>query len=948
MATLPDPLETSAAGADQPSLVVVGSSAGGIEALSKLVSTLPAGFPAPIVLAQHLDPHQPSHLGEILARYSHVPVVTVTDHAPLEAGTIYVIPADRNVEVTNHELRLHADGPGRRPMPSINLLLSSAARTFAERLIAVILTGTGSDGASGAYQVKAAGGIVIIENPETAAYPALPASLAPTTVDFVADLERIGPLLSEILTKAVMPLPLVSIADEGEQGAGAAALDGVAPRELEALPNNRSLRRLLKQVQEHTNIDFSQYKLPTILRRLHRRMFATSSPDLVAYVQYLESHPDEYPHLVSSFLINVTEFFRDPEVFATLEDRVLPDLIAEARTRGNVLRLWSAGCATGEEAYSLAILIAEVLGEELNQFSVQIFATDVDESAIEFARHAIYPAAALTGLSPQRRARFFHKLDGNYQIIKSLRGLVIFGLHDLGLGAPFPRIDLVLCRNVLMYFTTALQARALQAFAFSLRNGGYLALGTAESVSPAAKYFTQVTPTLKLYRRKGERVLFPTPTTESLQALAAGMPARLYSKARASASAHARGAALTGKQQQPSLAELVLQEAHNTRERLGLVVLGLPVGIVVVDRHYDVQIINATAMRLLDIYTEPTGEDLIHLARTIPSDALQQAIDAAFRRELWPLRPVVSLQQAQQPTPTTAATPVEPFAALAGVVTVETLLGERRSLQLTCYPFIGSGSPQTETVDATEETPAWSEEQLPAPATPAQHDAGAGATSEETSASEVPTSQAPTGGGGDAAREAGARRAAEASASAEALPLSPSLSPSPSRVGNVPLVLVQIRDVTDVVRQFEQEARATAYRHEVSAAEQAHARSELEATFDRLQSEVTRLTAELTRQSDINRTLLEGNQKLGAANLELRNANEDLQISEEEAEAATEEVKTLNEELQASNEELLTLNEELEATVEELHASNDELQARTRELQEMTAKLAAKGQDGSE
>lgn len=923
MTTLPDPPDPSdAAGTreDESTLVVVGSSAGGIEALSKLVSTLPAGFPAPVVLAQHLDPTKPSHLGEILARYSHLPVQTVTDHAPLEAGTVYVIPSDRNVEVTDHTLRLRADGPGKRPMPSINLLFSSAADAFGERLIAIILTGTGSDGASGAYQVKHEGGLVIIENPETAAYPALPASLAPTTVDFVADLERIGPLLYELLTKPEMPVSRTLLSDVAgaPDGSGQEATDPsrTSPRD-EAERNNRSLQHLLNQVQRQSNIDFSQYKLPTIVRRLQRRMFATNSPDLGAYQQYLDAHPDEYLQLVSSFLIKVTEFFRDSALFTSLKERILPELIEQARKRGNVLRLWSAGCATGEEAYSLAILVAEILDKELDQFSVQIFATDVDEGAVEYARRGIFPAAALAGISPQRLARFFHKLDGNYQIIKSVRGLVIFGLHDLGLSAPFPHMDLVLCRNVLMYFTRELQSRALQAFAFSLRNGGYLALGAAESTSPAAEYFTPVSPTLKLYRRIGNRVLFPMPVPmpipETLKPLAPGM-ARRRARAPSNAGAGASAAVPVGK---PRLTaqELVLQEAHNTRERLGLVVLGLPAGVVVVDRHYDIQIINSAAMRLLDIFTDPLGEDLIHLARSIPSAAFKRAIDAAFRGELRPLEPE-PLVSPRQPT--------GPFGVLEGVVTVDTLLGEQRSLQFTCYPFIGSlaeGAAQ----EAISEDP------------PAQGSVGAGSgANNEAPANEPATAGRLTQDNGTATGEeetgAGSMEAANTQAQTQ-------------QTADVPLVLILIRDVTEEAQQYAQRLRASARQHEVSQAEQAYAKSESEATAERLHSENARLADEIQRMRGINRSLLEGNQQLAATNLALRTSNEDLQLSEEEAEAGAEEVKTLNEELQASNEELMTLNEELEATIEELHAANDELQARTRELQEMAAKLEAKRQD---
>ena len=861
MATLPDNPDTSGTGPKLHSLVVVGASAGGVEALSTLVSVLPAGFPAPIVLAQHLDPNHPSHLGEILARYSRLPVQTVTDQAPLESGTIYVIPADRNVEVTDHVLRLRADANVIRPKPSINLLLSSAAQAFGEQLIAVILTGTGSDGASGAYQVKSAGGMVIIENPETAAYPALPASLAPTTVDFVADLERIGPLLYELLTGSGLPKRTVLLANEP----GTAE---VSVQQLGADEHEQALRSLLNHVREHSSIDFSKYKVPTILRRLQRRMYATGTTDVSAYMHYLDSHPEEYHRLVGSFLIKVTEFFRDPELFAAMRERVLPDLITKARERSNVLRIWSAGCATGEEAYSLAILVSEALGDELDQFSVQIFATDVDEDAIEFARHGIYPAAALMGVSKRRLARYFLKLDGNYQITKSLRGMVIFGLHDLGLRAPFPHIDLVLCRNVLMYFTKELQTRALQLFAFSLRDGGYLALGSAETTSPLATYFTQVSPSLKLYRRQGERILGPIPTSESLMDRVIGVP-RLRPHPPSYESARARATL-----KQPPEQRTPLLRARNSSERLGLLVLSLPVGVVVVDRHYDIQMINSNAMRLLGIFTDAVGEDLIHLAQSIPGNALRSVIDAAFQGVQGPTHP---LESGQQDT-----TPTEQGGSLEGVVTVETVIGEQRSLQFTCYPYVpglvnenGEGTPEQVSV-------------------------------EENAPGEADT--------------AVSRQAAD-----------------------VQLVLVLIRDVTAMSRERRKLSNMAVEQQAQSLAEQARMQSELETTAQRLQTENARLKQEIDRQSGINRKLLEGNQKLAAANMALRTANEDLQISEEEAEASAEEVKTLNEELQATNEELVTLNEELEATVEELHAANDELQARSRELQELASTLEAQG-----
>jgi two-component system, chemotaxis family, CheB/CheR fusion protein len=615
-----------------PSLVVVGSSAGGIEALSTLVATLPTTFPAPVVLAQHLDPRYPSHLGEILARRTHLPVCTVIDAEQLRPGTIYVIPADRDVEITDHEVRLRADS-GKRPKPSVDRLLASAAHAYGERLIAVILTGTGSDGATGAHAVKAAGGMVVIENPATAAYPGMPESLAATTVDLMADLERIGPLLHNLLSGTYLPTqPDVE----------------------------ESLQALLTQVRERNGIDFSQYKQPTILRRLQRRMVAVGMPTLPDYLRYLARHSEEYSRLIASFLIHVTEFFRDPKLFAALREEILPELIADKRTAtmGNELRIWSAGCATGEEAYSLAILVAEALGMQLTQFKIHIFATDLDEEAVAFARRGVYPAVALVNIPEELRSRYFTRLDGSYEVTSQLRSLVIFGQHDLGQRAPFPHIDLVLCRNVLIYFTPELQQRALHIFAFALRDGGYLALGKAETVRPLEAYFAPAHERLKLYRRQGDRVLPPI-----ARRTMGGLQPRTYQPVPHVAV-------------EPTVGHNIRNGATSFRsigERLGNLILESAVGVVVVDRQYDIQIINSAAIRLLGIYTAAIGKDLIHLVETIPATGLRAAIDAAFQ-----------LPTSRHDESDTIVT----------VVTVETALGEQQRLQIACYPHIDTAGAQ--------------------------------------------------------------------------------------------------------------------------------------------------------------------------------------------------------------------------------------------------------------
>jgi two-component system CheB/CheR fusion protein len=464
-------------------LVVIGASAGGIEALSGLVSTLPEDFPAPIVAVQHLDPDRESHLEEILERKSTLPVRTLEEHTtlPLESGVVFVVPADRHVNITDSEIHLQQDSAG-RPKPSIDLIFGSAAAMYGDRLIAVVLTGTGSDGTAGARAVKTAGGTVVIQNPATAAHSSMPQSLAPTTVDVVADLNRMGHVLYDLLAGLEVP-------KEPEE--------------------QRKLESFLKQIRDSHGIDFRSYRTPTITRRLQRRIVATNSGDLDGYIRYLEDHPEEYQQLINAFLIKVTEFFRDSELYTFLQEELVPELIAKARAQDNQLRIWSAGCATGEEPYSLAILICEALGNVSEHFDVRIFATDLDEEALNFARHGVYSEAALAGLPENLKDRYFTNYDNGYQVNKQVRSMIVFGQHDLAQRAPFPRIDLVVCRNVLIYFTKELQKRTLQLFAYSLKDGGQLILGKSETPSSLREYFSLHNKEHKTYRRQGERFLMP-------------------------------------------------------------------------------------------------------------------------------------------------------------------------------------------------------------------------------------------------------------------------------------------------------------------------------------------------------------------------------------------------------------------------------------------------------
>ncbi len=567
-------------------LVTIGASAGGIEALSTLVSTLPANFPAPLVVAQHLDPSRPSHLETILARHSSLSVQTVVDQAVLEPSVVYVVPSDRHIRITNHHVSVERDGAG-HPKPSIDLLFRTASEVFGEGLIAVVLSGLGTDGAAGARQVKEAGGTVVIQNPRTAQYPSMPQALAPTTVDVIADVDAMGPILLDLLTGAYTP---------------------------EGPSDDRQLRTLLVDVRARSGIDFGHYKVPTIQRRLQRRLVATGTRTLEEYRSFLQQHPEEYGRLVNAFLIKVTEFFRDRDLFSYLRHRVIPDLIAQGRERGKELRLWSAGCATGEEAYSLATIIADALGDELDDWTVRIFATDLDAEAVDFARRGVYPASALDTAPPDLLTRYFTSDDGSYTVTKTIRNLLAFGEHDLGQRPPFPRIDLAVCRNVLIYFTPELQQRALELLAFALRNGGYLVLGKAETTNPLATQFTSVRSDLRIYQRHGDRHIVPTLIDRT-------------------GAVHGRSAAPLQSVQELARVRREAQQAQEAQLAAEELLLRLPVGVVVVDRRYDIKRINSLARRLLGIHGLAVGEDLIHLVQGVPSTDVRALIDDAMAGE---------------------------------------------------------------------------------------------------------------------------------------------------------------------------------------------------------------------------------------------------------------------------------------------------------------------------
>ncbi|HUY79135.1 MAG TPA: CheR family methyltransferase [Ktedonobacterales bacterium] len=858
-------------------LIVIGASAGGIEALVQLVSTLPADFRAPLVIAQHLDPARASHLEDILHRRSALPVHTITEGpgVPLSPGVIYLTPPDRDVEITDHTVSV-GPGAGGRSMPSIDRLFISAAHAHDEHLIAVILTGSGTDGAIGAREVKAAGGTVVIEDPVTASYPSMPAALAPATVDFVAPLEKIGTLLQDLVSGLRAPT---------------------------ASDNAATLAAVLALVNERSGIDFSKYKRPTLLRRLQRRMLVTQTTSLADYLRYLQQRPDEYPRLVASFLISVTEFFRDAEPFTELRERVFPDLIATARQHNRKLRIWSAGCATGEEAYSLAILLSEELGNELAQFNVRIFATDLDPQAIGYARRGVYPTAAIANIPSPLRERYFSPVADGWAIAYKLRSMVIFGEHDLGQHAPFPQMDLVVCRNVLIYFTTELQKRALQVFAYALRDGGYLVMGQAESVTPLANLFAPLNDRIKIFRRHGERILVPpvsmsvqlTPMTSvedrvSPLLLSAGNTGNTGNTETADTPKAPTQVVVTaprpvvldimpGLSAAESVSEHlnILRRATTTRERLGGLLLGLAVGVVIVDSQYDIQLINSAACQLLGIYRPAIGKDILHLVERVRIDPIRAILDAVFH---------------STPQPTTSEYPIQS-------ITVETIEDTTHTIQITVCPVVND--PPSSYVHE-----------------PGEESTGASDSDEDSfeSIPHVSVFLLIVPGSSDAIAETIGVATVNSGVASDDAADAPLIPPD------------QPQQVTRSRRTARRELRAA---EPVARPQEQDHDQQLGVALTALDN--ARRQSKLLLQSM--QKLETANQELQRSNLKLQQAHEEASLRQEEIQAADEEVRTLNEELQATNEELETLNEEMEATNEELRATNDDLLLRTQELQQL-------------
>jgi len=485
-------MPTTLAKPDEPvhyfPIIGIGASAGGLAAFEAFFSGIPADKDPGMafVLVQHLAPDHKSILTDLIRHYTRMQVFEVTDGMVVKPNCIYIIPPNRDIALLNGTLQLMEPSAPRGQRLPIDFFFRSLAQDQHERAIGIVLSGTGSDGTLGVRAIKGEGGMVMAQNPESTEYDGMPRSaIATGLVDYE-------------LPPAEMPTHIQTYA---------AHAFGKPPKSATAssLKAEDMLKKIFILLRAQTGHDFSQYKPSTIHRRIERRMAIHQIETMSGYVKFMQQTPTEVESLFRDLLIGVTNFFRDPDAFQALEEQVIPKLFADKSADG-IIRVWIPGCSTGEEAYSIAILLQEHLDERKQNFKVQVFATDIDSRAIGTARVGLYPASIAADISPQRLARYFaSQPDGTaYRIHKSIRDLLIFSEQDVLKDPPFSKIDLISCRNLLIYMGGVLQKKLIHLFHYALNQEGFLFLGTSETVGDAGEQFVLLDRKAKVYRRKND------------------------------------------------------------------------------------------------------------------------------------------------------------------------------------------------------------------------------------------------------------------------------------------------------------------------------------------------------------------------------------------------------------------------------------------------------------
>ncbi|MBC7690197.1 MAG: response regulator [Methylotenera sp.] len=479
-------------------IVGIGASAGGLEALTQLLTQLPIDTGMGFVLLQHLDPNHESMSAEILSRVTRMEVSEVKNGMAVQPNRVYVLPANSSMGILNGVLNLMPRTETHGLHLVIDSFFQSLAKDSKNRAVGVILSGTGSDGTPGLMAIKAEGGITFAQDPQSARFDGMPqSSIDSGAVDFVLNPERIAEELARI---AHQPYVKPDISDADEEFAGKAGDAGNTGDE--TLSPQDSLNHIFLLLRNLCHVDFAHYKSNTIGRRIDRRMVLCKVKDQNAYAQLLSHDPGEVKALFDDLLINVTSFFRDPEAFKALTEKVFPKLV-ENRAPGTPIRVWSMGCSTGEEAYSIAISLLEYLGDKASSTPIQVFGSDISEQAIQKARLGEYPETIAREVSRERLNRYFTKMDtGGYKIAKSIRDICVFSRHDITTDPPFAKIDLLSCRNLLIYFTANLQKHVFPIFHYALSPKGFLWLGKSETIGGFVNLFSSVDKKNNIYARK--------------------------------------------------------------------------------------------------------------------------------------------------------------------------------------------------------------------------------------------------------------------------------------------------------------------------------------------------------------------------------------------------------------------------------------------------------------
>jgi two-component system CheB/CheR fusion protein len=468
-------------------IVAIGASAGGLDAIEKFLSNVPENCGMAFVIIQHLDPTHIGILPELLQRVTKMPVIQVEENMEVKINSVYVIPSNASLIINDGFLHLSLPSEARGLRLPIDNFFESLANDKKALSIGVVLSGLGSDGSEGARRIKENHGIVMVQDPATAAFNSMPLM----TIDSVmADIIAPADELFEKLVLLLRTIPLLKTACSLDES------------------DNASLEKIVNLLRKRTGNDFSLYKRSTILRRVERRMGIHKIEDISVYVRYMNNNPNEIDIFFKELIIGVTSFFRDQIVWDKLKETVIPDMLLNI-PQGSIIRAWVAGCSTGEEAYSLAIVFKEVFEtyKPARTFNLQIFATDIDNEAVQMARNGVFPSSISDNVSPYRLERYFTKFKDEYKINAEIREMIVFAQHNLIMHPPFTNIDMVSCRNLLIYIDATLQKKIIRLFNYSIKPDGILLLGSAETIGQNNSIFSPLDLKLKLFKRSSSELV---------------------------------------------------------------------------------------------------------------------------------------------------------------------------------------------------------------------------------------------------------------------------------------------------------------------------------------------------------------------------------------------------------------------------------------------------------